>query len=159
RDLSTLAAPPTRTHRQPKRRPVLPKPARVYSSCRGTPELRRFRHHLELQQTAVLLLLEVLAALLDVDVVPRQHLVHRPGALRVERGVDAEVGEGLPPDFGLEAFGPAVEAAAAPPGFLERHRNAAVATRQDAFKQAEFDVVLLDLDALEPAARLEVAPR
>jgi hypothetical protein len=34
-------------------------------------ELCRFRHHLELQQAARLFLLQVLAPLLDVDVVPR----------------------------------------------------------------------------------------
>src|SRR5262249_1745664 len=91
-----------------------------------------------------------------VDVVPGQEFVHRPGALRVPRRVDAQVGEGLPPDFGLEAFAPAVEAAAAAPGFFQGDGDAAVPTRQNAFQQAAFDVLLLDVDRLEPALLAEI---
>src|SRR2546428_9614537 len=41
-------------------------------------------------QAALLLLLQIFAALLDVDVVPGQHLVQRPVALRVEVQVHAQ---------------------------------------------------------------------
>src|SRR5438552_2952581 len=90
-------------------------------------------HHLQLHDTAILLLLKILAPLLHVDVIPRQHFIHGPMALRIERGIDAQVGERLPPDLGLEAFGPAIEPAAAPPGFFQSDRNPAIAARQYAF--------------------------
>ena len=43
----------------------------------------------------------------------------------------------LPPEVRLEALVPAVEPAAAPPGFFERRRDAPVAARQNAFEQAQ----------------------
>src|SRR5260370_1139837 len=46
---------------------------------------------------------------LGIDVVPRQHLGQRPGALRVPGHVEDEVGDRLPPDVGLEALAPTVE--------------------------------------------------
>src|SRR5258708_6747197 len=81
--------------------------------------LSRVRHHLQLHDAAVLFLLQVFAPLLDVDVVPRQHFAHWPGALRVPCRINAKVGERLPPEIRLEALGPAVKPAAAAPGFFE----------------------------------------
>src|SRR5262245_6168558 len=101
----------------------------------------RVGHHLQLEQAARLLLFEILAALLDVDVVPRQKLRQRSVALRVPRHVDAQVGERLPPELRLEALAPAVESGAAPPGLLQRRRHPPVAARQDALQQAHLDVV------------------
>src|SRR5262249_15455181 len=88
-----------------------------------------------------------------------QHFAHRPVAVRIEVDVDVEIAEGLPPNFGLEAFAPAVEPAAAPPGFFEGHGDAAVAAREHAFEQAAFDVVLLDLDGANPAPLPQILAR
>src|SRR5262245_27187272 len=116
----------------------MPLPAPVTRATRLANRSLRIRHHLQLQQDALLLLFEILPALLHVNVVPGEDLGHRPIALRVPGDVDAEVGKGLPPDFGLETLTPAVEPAAAAPAFLERRRHAAIAARQDALQQAAF---------------------
>src|SRR4051794_11938066 len=102
-------------------------------------------HDLELQKAALLLLLEELAPLLDVDVVPGKDLGHGPRPLAVPGRVDVEIAERLPPGLGLETLPPAVEPAAAPPGFLQRHRHAAVTAREHALQEAAVDVMLLDL--------------
>src|SRR5262249_10443867 len=87
---------------------------------------------------------QVFAALLDVDVIPGQDLGHGTGALRVPGGVDAEIGKGPPPDVRLEAFAPAVQAAASPPSFLQRRSDPAVTASQHAVEETAFNVMLLD---------------
>src|SRR5262249_54536479 len=114
------------------------------------------RHGLELDDRAGLLLGEVFAAVLDVDVAPGEDLLDRPLAVAVEGEVDAEVGEGVPQEPGVEVLGPGVEPGAASPGGLERRRHAAVAAGQDALEQAALDVVALDRHGAEPDPRLEV---
>src|SRR3954463_7695611 len=116
-------------------------------------------HRFELDDGAVLLLGQVLAPLLDVDVVPGEDLVDRPLPLAVEGDVDAEVLEGLPPELGIEVFGPGVEPGPASPGLLEPGGDAAVAPGQDAFEQAPLDVVALDRDRADPDPRAEVLVR
>src|SRR4051794_8537914 len=66
-------------------------------------------HHVELDQAPLLLLLQVGPALLDVDVVPRQQFADRSLAVDVEREVDPEVGDRVPPDVGPEALLPGVQ--------------------------------------------------
>src|SRR5258707_6086685 len=42
---------------------------------------RRLRHHLQLQQTAILLLLQVFTPFFDIDMIPRQPFVYGPRSL------------------------------------------------------------------------------
>src|SRR5260370_581296 len=76
------------------------------------------RHNPQLHHAPFLFFFQILAALLDVHMIPRQQLGHRPRALRVRRGVDTEIREGLPPKGRFETLFPAVQPAAAPPGFF-----------------------------------------
>ena len=65
-------------------------------------------------------------------------------AVAVERDVDAQIVEGLPPETGVEILRPGVEPRTAAPGLLDRGGNPAVSARQDALEQAALDVVNLD---------------
>src|SRR5689334_8369189 len=99
--------------------------------CRFPFRSDRPGHRLELDDRAVLLLGQVLAPLLDVDVVPGEHLVDGALPLAVERHVDAEVLEGAPPELGVVVFGPGVELGPPAPRLLEPGRDATVAPGQD----------------------------
>src|SRR5438128_7940771 len=87
-------------------------PWRQWRPCLPNRGSRCVRHYFQLHQAAGLLFFQVFSALLDVDVIPRQNLGHRAGALGVRGRVDTEIGKGLPLAVGLEAFAPAVEVAA-----------------------------------------------
>src|SRR5690349_17563425 len=63
-------------------------------------------HRFELDDGAGLLLGQVFAPLLDVDVVPGEDLVERALPLAVEGDIDAEFLEGAPPELGVEVLGP-----------------------------------------------------
>src|SRR3954463_2809165 len=76
-------------------------------------------HRFELDDRAVLLLGQVLAPLLDVDVVPGEDLVDGALPFAVERHVDAEILEGAPPEPGVEVLGPGVKLGPPSPGLLE----------------------------------------
>src|SRR5579884_2347178 len=130
--------------RPPTSRPAISHGIRRIDHLLSSGRLFRVGHRLELDDAARLLLLQVLAPLLDVNVVPGQQLAHRPVALRVPGHVDAQVGEGLPPHLRPEALAPAVHATAAPPRLLQGRRHAPVAARQDALQLTQHDVVLLD---------------
>src|SRR3954453_11308930 len=103
-----------RLHRESRYLPRLP----------GKPHSNKFvrpsdgpGHGLELDHRAVLLLRKVVASVLDVDVVPGEHLVHRPLALAVEGNVDVHILERPPPEPGVEMLGPGVEPRPSAPGF------------------------------------------
>src|SRR5690242_14468681 len=105
-----MISPPISCTRRSRNTPA--SEARMYSSLvhrngRGSKSWKpptscslRMGHHLQLHQAPLLLLLQVLPALLHVDVVPRQQLRHRPVAVDVEVEIDADVAGRLPPQFG-----------------------------------------------------------
>src|SRR5262249_24671678 len=113
-------------------------------------------HHPELDHAALLLLLQVRPALLDVDVVPRQPLGDRPLPGAVEVHINPQVAERLPPQFRLEALLPPIEPCPAPPRLVEPRGHLPVAAGEDPFEQAGLDVVLLDPHELVALAAVQV---
>ena len=106
----------------------------------------RVGHHAELDHAPLLLLLQVRAALLHVDVVPRQHLGRSAagGASRRRRRCRGRANvchqsSGWKHSLQPSSRAPRRQASSSAGG------DAAVAARQDAFEQARLDVVLLDL--------------
>src|SRR5262245_9741796 len=79
-------------------------------------------HGFGLHQRAILLLGQVVAAVLDPEMVPGEDFLDGPRAVAVERDVDAELGERVPPKLGVEVLGPGVQPRAAAPGGLQRGR-------------------------------------
>src|SRR5207249_157413 len=113
-------------------------------------------HYLKLYRAPPLLLLQILAAFLDVDMIPRQHFRHRTAALRVPGRIDSQVGERLPPNVGLEGFLPTVQAAATAPRFLQGRRHTPVAARQYALQEAALDIMLVDAHRADAAATTQI---
>src|SRR5271157_379288 len=77
-------------------------------------------HGFELDDRPVLLLGKVIAAVLDVNMVPGQDFLDRALALTVKLDINAEIVKGLQPEFGVEVLRPGVEPGPAPPGLLDR---------------------------------------
>ena len=67
-----------------------------------------------------MLFFEIRAALFHVDVVPGEAVAQVVGVVVDLSGINAAVGEGLPPEVGLEMLAPAIHPRAAPPGEFDR---------------------------------------
>src|SRR4051812_19914187 len=116
------------------------------------PVLDGLGHDAELDDAALLFLLQVGPALLDVDVVPGQSLLDGPRTVYVEGEVHTEVLECLPPELRPKALVPGIKPGPAPPGFEDDSRHSAVAAGEQAFEHAPLQLVLLDLHRAQPAA-------
>ena len=75
------------------------------------------------------------------------------------RDIDPQIGKGLPPDRARNTR-TSRRAGPAPPGFLQRGSDPAVAARQDALEQAALDVMQLHLHGpqLDPVPQVPVGP-
>src|SRR5262245_43920022 len=83
------------------------------------PQLDGPRHRLQLYDRPDLRLHQVLATVLEQDVVPREDLAGRALALAEEVDVDPHVLGHRPPEIGLEMLAPSIESCPSPPGLLE----------------------------------------